>query len=144
MESVEELVAFLSNYEQEALERTGKRNTNGPNMTIARCTRQSFLIVLESLTSLTNTLTEIGHGQLLDRIVSESMTALGLECYFKGIRTDHDLPTVAHYVYRRAHCVEDDILRIYQKYFSYFTGPNSFYPKKIIKGDSPLITLQGT
>ena len=106
-------------------------------MTIARCIRQSFLIVLESLTSLTNTLTEIGHGQLLDRIVSESMTALGLECYFKGIRTDHDLPTVAHYVYRRAHCVEDDILRIYQKYFSYFTGPNSFYPKKIIKGEPP-------
>ena len=108
-------------------------------MTIARCIRQSFLIVLESLTSLTNTLTEIGHGQLLDRIVSESMTALGLECYFKGIRTDHDLPTVAHYVYRRARCVEDDILGIYQKYFSYCTGPNSFYPKKIIKGEAPNI-----
>ena len=43
---VEELVAFLSNHEQEALERTGKRNTNGPDMTIPRCTRQSFLIVL--------------------------------------------------------------------------------------------------
>ena len=40
---VEELVAFLSNHEQEALERTGKRNTNGPDMTIPRCTRQSFL-----------------------------------------------------------------------------------------------------
>ena len=64
VESVEELVAFLSNYEQEALERTGKRNTNGPDMTIPRCTRQSFLIVLESLTSFTNTLTENGHGHL--------------------------------------------------------------------------------
>lgn len=39
---VEEVVAFLSNHEQEALERTGKRNTNGPNMTIPRATRQSF------------------------------------------------------------------------------------------------------
>ena len=39
VKSVEELVAFLSNHEQEALERTGKRNTNGPDMTIPRCTR---------------------------------------------------------------------------------------------------------
>ena len=58
VKSVEELVAFLSNHEQEALKRMGKRKTNGPNMTIPRCTRQSFLIVLESLTSFTNTLTE--------------------------------------------------------------------------------------
>ncbi|KAJ7377699.1 hypothetical protein OS493_027261 [Desmophyllum pertusum] len=29
-------------HEQEALERTGKRNTNGPDMTIPRTTRQSF------------------------------------------------------------------------------------------------------
>ena len=73
-------------YEQEALERTGKWNTNGPNMTIPRCTRQSFLIVLQSLTSFTNTLTEIGHGHLLGRICFESMTTLGVECYFKGMR----------------------------------------------------------
>ena len=135
VKSGEELVAFLSNHEQEALERTGKGNTNGPNMTIPRCTRQSFLVVLESLTSLTNTLTQIGHGHLLDRIFFESMTTLGVNYYFKGIRGDHALPTVAHYIYRRARCVEDDFLRIYQKYFSYFTGPNSFYPKKIIKGE---------
>ena len=66
--SVEELVAFLSNHEQEALERTGKRNTNGPDITIPRCTRQSFLKVLQSLTSVTNTLTEIGDSHPLDRI----------------------------------------------------------------------------
>ena len=60
VKSVEEVVAFLSNHEQEALEKMGKRNTNGPNMTIPRCTRQSFLIALKSLTSFTNTLTEIG------------------------------------------------------------------------------------
>ena len=84
MKSVEELVAFLSNREQEALERTGKRNANRPNMTIPRCTRrQSFLIVLQSLTSLTNTLTQIGHGHLLDSIFFESMTTLGVNCYFK-------------------------------------------------------------
>ena len=47
------------------------------------------------------------------------------------MRADHDLPTVAHYVYRRA--------PIYQKDFSYFTGPNSFYPEKIIKGEPPKI-----
>jgi len=35
--------------------------------------------------------------------------------------------------------MEDDILRIYQKDFSYFTGPNSFYPEKIIKGEPPKI-----
>ena len=137
MKSVEELVAFLSNRELEALERTGKRNANRPNMTIPRCTRQSFLVVLESLTSLTNTLTQIGHGHLLDRIFFESMTTLGVNYYFKGIRGDHALPTVAHYIYRRARCMEDDILRIYQKCFSYYTGPNSFYWKKIIKGEPP-------
>ena len=30
VKSVEELVAFLSNHEQEALERMGKRKSNGP------------------------------------------------------------------------------------------------------------------
>ena len=117
MKSVEELVAFLSNHEQEALERTGKRNTNGPNMAIHTCTKQSFLIVLEWLTSRTNTLTEIGHGHLLDRIFFESMTTLAVECYVKGMRADHDLPTVAHYSYRRACCVEYDMLLICQKDF---------------------------
>ena len=136
---VEELVAFLSNHEQEALERTGKRNTNGPDMTIPGCTRQSFLIVLESLTSLTSTLTEIEHSHLLDRICFESMTTLGVECYFRGMQADHDMPTVANYAYRRVRCVEDDMLRIYQRDFSYFTGPNSFYPEKIMKGEPPNI-----
>ena len=133
VKSVEELVAFLSNHEPEALERMGKRKTNGPNMTMPRCTRQSFLIVLESLTSFTNTLMEIGHGHLLGRICFESMTTLGVECYFKGMRADHDLPTVAHYAYRRARCVEYDMLSICQKDFSYFTGTNSLYLRKIIK-----------
>ena len=120
-------------YEQEALERTSKWNTNGPNMTIPRCTRQSFLIVLGSLTSFTNMLTEIEHGHLLGRICFESMTTLGVECYFKGMRADHDLLLVAHYAYRKARCVEYDMLPIFQKDLSYFTGPNSFYPEKIIK-----------
>ena len=57
VKSVEVLVSFCCNHEQEALKRTGKRNTNGPGITISQCTRQSFLIVPESLTSLTNTLT---------------------------------------------------------------------------------------
>ena len=108
-------------------------------MTIPPCTRQSFLIVQESLTSLTNTLTEIGHSHLLDTICFESMTTLGVECYFKGMRADHDMPTVANYAYRRARCVEDDMLRIYQKDFSHFTGPNSYYPEKIIKDEPPNI-----
>ena len=133
MKSVEELVVFLSNHEQEALERTGKQNTNGPDMTIPRCTRQSFLIVLESLSNFTNTLTEIGHGHLLGRICFKCMTTLGMECYFKGMRADPDLPTVAHYAYRRVRCVKYDMLPIRQTDFSYFTGPNSFYPEKIIK-----------
>ena len=57
---VEEVVSFLSSHEQEALERTEKRNTNGPDLAIPRSTRQSFVIGLESLTSLANTMTEIG------------------------------------------------------------------------------------
>ena len=136
---VEEVVAFLNHHEHEALERTGKRNTNGPDLTIPRATRPSFLIVLESLTSLANTLTEIGHEHILDRICFESMTTLSVECFFKGMRADHDMPTMDNYAFRRARCVQDDMLRIYQKDFSYFTGPNSFYPEKIIKGEPPNI-----
>ena len=47
------------------------------------------------------------------------------------------MPTVANYAYRRARCVEDDMMRIYQADFSYLTGSNSFYPEKIIKGEPP-------
>ncbi|CAH3170087.1 unnamed protein product [Pocillopora meandrina] len=100
---VEEVITFLNHHEHKALERTGKQNTNGPDFAIPRATKQSFLIVLESLTSLANTLTEIGHELLLYRIFFESMTILIVE---------------------RARCVQDDMLRICQKDFSYFTGPN--------------------
>jgi len=31
------------------------------------------------------------------------------------------------------------MMRIYQAEFSYFTGPKSFYPVKIIKGEPPNI-----
>ena len=64
------------------------------------------------VTSLTNTLTEIGNSHVLDRIFFESITNLGAECYFKRMQADHDMPTVANYPYRRARCVEDDMLRI--------------------------------
>ena len=36
--------------------------------------------VCDFVTSLTNTLTEIGHSHVLDRIYFESITALGVEC----------------------------------------------------------------
>ena len=127
--------AFLTRHEHKALERTGKQNPNDPDLTIPQATRQSFLIVLESLTSPANTLTEIGHEHLLDRICFESMTTLSVECFFKGMNADHDMPTAVDYAFRRARCVQDDMLRIYQKDFSYFIGPNSFYPEKIIKGE---------
>ena len=123
---VEEVVAFLSSHEQEALERTGKRNTNGPDLAIPRATRQSFVIALKALTSLANTMTEIGQEHLLDKICFESLTTLSVECFFKGMRADHDLPTVTNYACRRDRCVQDGMLRIYQGEFSYFTGPNSF------------------
>ena len=77
--SAEELVAFPSNHEQEALERTGKRNNNGPDMTIPRCT------VLPHSARITDHphqhAEEIGHQivtRLLDRICFESMTTLGV------------------------------------------------------------------
>jgi hypothetical protein len=69
----EERTVFVSSSKEHALERTGKNNTNGPDMTVARCTRQSFRIVLDSLTSLSNTLTEIGKEDLLDSICFESL-----------------------------------------------------------------------
>lgn len=70
------------------------------------------------------------------------MATLGMECYFKGMEADHDMPTVVNYAYRRARCVEDDMLLSNQKDFSYFTVPNSFYLEKIIKGEPPKIKMQ--
>ena len=73
------------------------------------------------------------------QLYSQGATEGGL-C--RGGRADHDLPTVANYAYRRARCIDDDLMRIYQADFSYFTGPNSFYPEKIIKGEPPNIKTQ--
>ena len=71
--SAEELVAFLSNHEQEALESTGKRNNNGPDMTIPQCT------ILPHSARIADQphqhAKEIGHQmvtRLLDRICFES------------------------------------------------------------------------
>lgn len=137
LKHVQEVNYFFSEQEQQAFERTGKLNTNGPDMTVARCTRQSFQIVLDSLTCFSNTLTEVGKENLLDRICFESLTTLSVECFFKAMRADHDMPTVAGYAYKRARCVKDDMMRMYQKSFSYFTGPNSFYREKIINSEPP-------
>ena len=51
--------------------------------------------------------------------------------------SDHYMPTVLQYGYWKARCVQDNIMRIHQKDFLYFTGPNLFYPEKIIKRDPP-------
>ena len=91
--------------------------------------------------SFTNTLTEIGHGHLLGRICFESMTTFGVECYFKGMRADQDLPTVAHYAYRRARCVEYDMLPISH----ILLGPIHFIRRKLakrIKGEPPNIKMR--
>ena len=85
--------------------------------------------VCDFVTSLTDTLTEIGHSHLLDRICFESISTLGVECYFERKRADHDMPTVVNYSYRRARCVEDDMLRI-----SHISlGPIHFIRRKLSK-----------
>ena len=86
--------------------------------------------VCDFVTSRTNTLMEIGHGHLLDRICFERMTTLGVECYFKGMRADHDLPTVAHYAYRRARCVEYDMLPFLIFYWAQFILSGENYQKE--------------
>lgn len=67
---------------------------------------------------------EIGEDQLLNDIGFESMTTMGIECFFKGMHTNHYMPSVIGYAYRRACCVQDDMPHIYQKHFSYFKGTN--------------------
>ena len=39
---IEEVVTFLNHHEYKALDSRGKRNTNGPDLTVPRATRQSF------------------------------------------------------------------------------------------------------
>ena len=68
--------------------------------------------IYDLMTSLSNTLAETGHSHVLDRICFESITNMGVESYFKRMRADHEMPTVANYPYRRVRCVEDDMLRI--------------------------------
>ena len=75
MKHVEDVNAFFSAHEQEALERTRKRSTNGPDMTVPRTTRQSFRIALDSLTSLVNIMTEIGQDHLLNDICAKQLLA---------------------------------------------------------------------
>ena len=48
MKHIQEVIAFFSAHEQQVLERTGKRSTNGPEMTVPRTTQQSFHIALDS------------------------------------------------------------------------------------------------
>ena len=50
----EEVVSFLQQHEEYAFDRTAKRNTSGPDMTISRTTRQSLVIALESITNVVN------------------------------------------------------------------------------------------
>ena len=54
------------------------------------------------------------------------------------------MPTVLQYGYKRARGVQDNMMRIYQKHFSYFTCPNSFYPERIINSDPPDFGLRQT
>ena len=72
------------------------------------------------------------------------LTTLAVESFFKGMRADHDIPTVLQYGYKRARCVQDNMMRIYQRHFSYFTCPNSFYPERIINSDPPDFGLRQT
>ena len=63
-------------------------------MTISRTTRQSFVIALDFLTNLVNTLTA-----KLERMSFESMTTPSVESFFnKRMRADNDMPTVLQYV----------------------------------------------
>ena len=140
----EGVVSFFQQHEEYAFDRTGKRNTNGPDMTISRTTRQFFVIALESITNVVNTFSEIGKEDLLNLIDFESLTTLAVESFFKGMRADHDMPTVLQYRYKRTRCVQDNMMRIYQKHFSYFTCPNSFYPERIINSDPPDFGLRQT
>ncbi|KXJ14079.1 hypothetical protein AC249_AIPGENE20291 [Exaiptasia diaphana] len=57
------------------------------------------------------------------------------------MRADHDMPTVAQYGYRRSRCVEDNASHS-TKHFSYFTGPNSHYPEKVICREPPNLELR--
>ena len=71
LKHLHEVNYFFSEQEQQAF------------MTVARCTRQSFQIVLDSLTCFPNTLTEIGKENLLDRNRFESLTTLSVECFLR-------------------------------------------------------------
>ena len=83
LKNIQEVVAFFSGQEEEAKIRTGKLNTNGPDMTVLTTTRQSFVIAPDSLTTLANTLTEIGHEELINPIRFTSMTTLSVESFLK-------------------------------------------------------------
>ena len=117
----------------------GKRNTKGPDMIIPQCTRQSLLIVLESLTSLqANTLTEIGHiVTFWTGSVSKGhgMHAISKECEqtttcLQRLTTLTEEST-AWKTWKMICCA------FIRKISHISLGPDSFYPERIIKGESP-------
>ena len=88
LQRIYDVVMFFNDHEEQAFARTGKRNTNGPDMTVSRRTRQSFTIVLESVTNVSNVLTEVGQEDLLEEVKFGSLTTLSVEGFFKGMRAD--------------------------------------------------------
>ena len=110
---------------------------------ISRTTRQSLVIAPESLTSLFNTIREIGMENLLDGIQFESLTTLAVESFFKGMRSDHDMPRRTSIciqkspVCKRQHAedIPEDLLLHHRAQFQYC-------PEKINNSEPPNIGLR--
>ena len=84
------------------------KNNNCLNKLYAHFASITVTRALESFTRLPKLFREIKCYFLLDNVAFESMTTLSLESFLKGMRADHDMPTVAQYGYRRSRCVEDN------------------------------------
>ena len=117
--------------------RTGRVSTQGTDRIIPYCTRRSFVLMHEGLVRLTNTLTELSADSLLPEVRLTAMVTLMVENFFSLMRKEDSMPTQLEYGIRRKSCVKELHKRMYRGQVSYFTGPKSYYPDKVIDACPP-------
>ena len=95
----------------------------------------------ESLVRLTNILTELSADSLLSEARLASMVTLMVEKFFSLLRKEDSMPNQLEYGIRRTSCVRELVKRMYRGQVSYFTGPKSYYPDKVIDA-CPLTNIE--
>ena len=125
---VDKLVEFLITWGMQTKERTGRVSTRGPDHIIPYCTRNSFLMMHETLVKPENLSNELGASDLLSQVRLTAMVTLRVENFFSLMRKDDPMPTQFEYGARRATCVRELQTRKYRGSRPLLHGPKRLLP----------------